>query len=118
MDKPYTIGAARLITSRVAQAGPVDWMMFIDFIAGAVKALVSGCAPTPTEGVRVLTWRPWVDPFGWRTQRYRAGLEQRMKANWHGDDFAFTRLCRDLWESVDRGHVTEEMMRNLYSENV
>ena len=119
MDKPYTHDAARLLMPRVMKAGgQTEWPTFVDLIASAVKVLIQGCAPTPSQGIRYVAWKPLIpgDVFG-RQARHRAKINVAMAAQWSGPPEQLPDVLADMWDAVDRGELTHELMKNLYREN-
>lgn len=115
--KPETYDVAKLLVPPTHQ-GPVDWFVFIDLIASAIKTLATGCAPTPVEAVRHLNWKPIFDPFGGRLARHRREMRAVLARSWKGPITDREEVVNRAMEAVEQGRVTVSMMRGLYAENV
>ena len=115
-DKPRTSAAAAMLVPKTYK-GPIDWFVFTDLIAQAVKTLITGCAPTPTQAVRFLTWRPWLDLGGRRLAAHRAAIRAKLEAAWKGAAEEFESVAQRVFEAIDDGTITVQFMRDLYAEN-
>jgi len=115
-DKPRTMAAAALLVPKTFK-GPIDWFIFTDLIASAVKTLITGCAPTPTQAVRYLTWRPWVDWGGRRLAAHREEIKARVRRAWRGPADQLADVTTRILDAIDDGSVTVDLMRDLYAEN-
>lgn len=76
------------------------------------------CKPTPDEGYRFLTWRPFFF-LGWaqaRLNAHRAQIEGQMAVKWRGSYKEFRAMADSMWEAIDAGKLTAELMRGLYSD--
>lgn len=80
------------------------------------------CQPSPDEGHRFLTWKP-LFLLGWskaRLNAHRAVVEGRMVARWmdavRGDYKEFRAFADSMWEAIDDGKLTPELMAGLYSD--
>lgn len=119
MRKPVTEEAAKLLVDPTFK-GPIDWFLFIDLITGAVKALFSGCAPTPVQAANYINWRPirMFDPWGTRLERHRATIRKTLERRWAGKPADLPDVYARVVDAIDTGKVTPKMMAGLYSENV
>ena len=115
-DKPRTQFAAAMLVPKTYK-GPIDWFIFTDLIAQAVKTLITGCAPTPTQAVRFLTWRPWIDWGGRRLAAHRATIRAKLQSSWKGVASDFDDVAKRVFDAIDDGTITVAFMHELYKEN-
>lgn len=115
-DKPHTHAAAAMLVSPTFR-GPIDWFIFTDLIAQAVKTLINGCAPTPEKAVRHLTWRPLIDWGGRRLAAHRQAIRDRIRDSWRGPWDQLADVQQRVIDAIDNGTLTVKLMRDLYAEN-
>lgn len=76
--------AAVVAGPSVAQAGP-DWFLIVDLIRDIVRALISGCLPTPQEAYAYLTHEPnWVERLFGFNRRREARIRELVEQHWGG----------------------------------
>lgn len=127
MSKPSVEKACSLLaaearkTERMMAFDPLVWF---PFIMQLLDKLI-GCRSEPEDAYDLLTHRVPRQPLrDWwygtsreeRQADYRRNLEVVMKREWVGHPAAVVQLTTTIWDAIDAGKLTRELMRGMYQD--
>jgi hypothetical protein len=128
MAAPWTSQATRLLADRMAadrKFTAFDPTVLFEIIRELV-AVLAACKPTPAEGLAYLTWkpepRPWLDWLPWakslkrRLWDHREAVATAMRAKWTRTDGEFHAFVVSLWDAVDAGDLSFDLVAGMYQE--
>lgn len=115
--------AASIIYQRPAiqaYGAPFPYPDFFSFILQLVQALTQ-CQPRPSSAYEFLTYRPgfWsliTGRYAERLAAYRAKVEVQMAVRWPGTHDAFRAFADSVWDAVDGGHITANLVEGCYAD--
>ena len=129
MAAPWTSQATRLLADRMAadrKFTSFDPTTLFEIIRELVAALAK-CKPDPSEGLAYLTWKPSPRPLlDWlfrtspavRLWDHREAISSAMYAKWKRSPGEFHAFLTSMWDAVDAGDVSFDLVAGMYGERL